>query len=172
MSQCKVWTAFTACPWSSSLWDARNSDLLTVYRVCPCTRLYELLSLSALLGRFVSSSVPLSLPLFSSRAFFFLPQVEVPLSTLRFFYSITQWSCSAPGSLWELPDSNPGLLPQKSGALPNEPPHLLESQHISISAFIYNLGCGGWKGKRCQPKHLFRAWSAGGGAHILRTRTS
>ena len=28
-----------------------------------------------------------------------LPQVEVTPSTLR-FYSITQWSCSAPGSLW------------------------------------------------------------------------
>ena len=30
------------------------------------------------------------------------------------FYSITQWSCSAPGLLWEMPDSNPGPLPQKS----------------------------------------------------------
>ena len=44
--------------------------------------------------------------------FFFLPLVGVPPSTLR-FYSITQWSCSAPGSLWEVPDSNPGPLPQK-----------------------------------------------------------
>ena len=25
------------------------------------------------------------------------------------FYSITQWSCSAPGSLWEMPDSNPHI---------------------------------------------------------------
>ena len=48
---------------------------------------------------------------------FFWPQVEVPPSTLS-FYSMTQWSCSAPGSLREMPDSNPGLLPQKSGALP------------------------------------------------------
>ena len=54
--------------------------------------------------------------------YIFWPQVEVPPSTLR-FYSIIQWSCSAPGSLWEMLDSNPGLLPQKSGALPNEPPH-------------------------------------------------
>ena len=34
------------------------------------------------------------------------------------FYSITQWSCSVLGSLWEMPDSNPGPLPQKSGARP------------------------------------------------------
>ena len=46
-----------------------------------------------------------------------------PPSTLR-FYSITPWSCSAPGSLWEMLDLNPGPLPQKSGALPNEPPYL------------------------------------------------
>ena len=53
------------------------------------------------------------------------------------FYFITHWSCSASGSLWEMPDSNPGPLPQKSGALSmshhissmshhissNEPPH-------------------------------------------------
>ena len=31
---------------------------------------------------------------------------------------ISQWSCSASGSLWEMPDSNPGPLPQKSGVLP------------------------------------------------------
>ena len=56
---------------------------------------------------------------------FFLPQVEVFLSTLR-FYSITQWSsCSAPGSLWGMPDLNPGPLTQKSGALPM-------SHHISL----------------------------------------
>ena len=40
---------------------------------------------------------------------FFWPPVEVSPSTLR-FYSITQWFCSATGSLWEMPDSNPGLL--------------------------------------------------------------
>ena len=34
------------------------------------------------------------------------------------YYIISQWSCSASGSLWEIPDSNPGPLPQKSGALP------------------------------------------------------
>ena len=33
-------------------------------------------------------------------------------------YIMTQWACSASGSLWEMPDSNPGLLAQKSGALP------------------------------------------------------
>ena len=41
-------------------------------------------------------------------------------------YSITQWSCSAPGSLWEMPNSNPGPLPQNSGALPM-------SHHISYT---------------------------------------
>ena len=33
------------------------------------------------------------------------------------FYIIRQWSCSVSGSLWEMPDSNPEPLPQKSGAL-------------------------------------------------------
>ena len=37
-------------------------------------------------------------------------------STFR-LYCITQWPCSAPGSLWEMPDSNPGCLSQKSAAL-------------------------------------------------------
>ena len=36
----------------------------------------------------------------------------------KIYYIISQWSCSASGSLWEIPDSNPGPLPQKSGALP------------------------------------------------------
>ena len=40
------------------------------------------------------------------------------------FLHFSQWSCSASGSLWEMPDSNPVPLPQKSG----EPPHL----HIII----------------------------------------
>ena len=31
---------------------------------------------------------------------------------------MTQWSSSASGSLGEMPDSNPGSLPQKSGVLP------------------------------------------------------
>ena len=34
------------------------------------------------------------------------------------FYIITQWSCSAAGLLWAMPDSYPGPLPQKSGPLP------------------------------------------------------
>ena len=42
--------------------------------------------------------------------------MEVPPSTLR-FYRISQWSRGAPGSLWEVADSNQGLLPQKSGEL-------------------------------------------------------
>ena len=33
--------------------------------------------------------------------------------------------CSASGSLWEMPDTNPGPLPQKSGPLP-------DSHHISF----------------------------------------
>ena len=52
---------------------------------------------------------------------FFWPQMEVPPSTLS-FYSITQWSGSTPGSLWEMTDSKPGPLPQKSGALPMKLP--------------------------------------------------
>ena len=54
--------------------------------------------------------------------------MDVPPSTLR-FYSITQGSCRALGSLWEMLDSNPGPLPQKSGALPM-------SHHISMSHYI------------------------------------
>ena len=42
------------------------------------------------------------------------PQVEVPLS----FYRITKWSCSAPESLWDMPESNQSSLLQMSGALP------------------------------------------------------
>ena len=52
----------------------------------------------------------------------FSPQVEVFPSALR-FYSITQWSCSAPGSLWKMQDSNSG--PNEPPHLQNEPPHLL-----------------------------------------------
>ena len=48
-----------------------------------------------------------------------------------FLNIITQWSCSAfSGSLWEMPDSNPGPLPKKSGALP-------KSQHISCKKYRY-----------------------------------
>ena len=79
--------------------------------------------------------------------YIFLPQVEVPPSTLR-FYIITQWSCSTSGSLWKMPDSNPGLQPQKSSALPLShhisplSHHIFESYliciwHISISAYCF-----------------------------------
>ena len=48
--------------------------------------------------------------------YIFWPQVEVPPSTLSF-------------TAWEMPDSNQGSLPQKSGALPphlhGKPPHFL-----------------------------------------------
>ena len=43
----------------------------------------------------------------------------------------TQWPCSASGSLWEMPDSNPGPLPKMSGALST-------SHHISTSTFCQN----------------------------------
>ena len=46
---------------------------------------------------------------------FFATRGGFPLSTLRLLHIITQWSCSASGSLWEMPVSNPGPLPQKSG---------------------------------------------------------
>ena len=52
---------------------------------------------------------------------YFFDQVEAPPSTLS-FYSITQWSGSTPGSLWEMTDSKPGPQPQKSGALPMKLP--------------------------------------------------
>ena len=62
--------------------------------------------------------------------FFLLLLGRFPLSTPRIFYFISQWSCSASaGSLWEMPDTNLGPLPQKSGALPL-------SHHISIWAII------------------------------------
>ena len=77
-----------------------------------------------------------------------------PPSTLR-FYSIEQWSCSAPGSLWEMPDSNPGLLPQKSGALPMSHhiyativhvPSLKGQCHEIFVIFLFNESKppGGW----------------------------
>ena len=55
----------------------------------------------------------------------FASVVGLPLYT-EIYYNISQWSCSASGSLWEMPDSNPGPLPQKSGVLPM-------SHHISIA---------------------------------------
>ena len=54
----------------------------------------------------------------------FLPQGYVSLPSLSFTLPITQWSFSASGSLWEMPDSNPDLCPLKSGAI-------LMSHHIS-----------------------------------------
>ena len=48
-------------------------------------------------------------------------------------YYCTQWSCSASGSLSERPDSNPGPLLQKSGAL-------WMSHHISICRKRYLRG--------------------------------
>ena len=56
--------------------------------------------------------------------------VRFPLYT-EFVYIITQWSCSTSGSSWKMLDSNPGPLPQKSGALPM-------SHHIS-SDYSYRL---------------------------------
>ena len=56
-----------------------------------------------------------------------------------FFLHYAQWSCSASRSLWEMLDSNPGPLPQKSGALPmshhisySEPPHLHIARDITL----------------------------------------
>ena len=40
----------------------------------------------------------------------FLPQGYRFPSLPWVFYFIAQWSCSASGSLWEMPDSNPGPL--------------------------------------------------------------
>ena len=51
---------------------------------------------------------------------FIWPQLDVPLSTMR-FYSITQ--CSSLGSLWEMPDSNPGTSAPEVWRATNKPPH-------------------------------------------------
>ena len=61
--------------------------------------------------------------------FFGLRWRSPPPSTLS-LYNMTQWSCSASGSLREMPDSNPGLLPQKSGALPL-------SHHITLHVVVW-----------------------------------
>ena len=49
------------------------------------------------------------------------------------FYIITQWSRRASGSSWEMPDSNPGPLPQKSGALPMAMSHHISHKKVKIS---------------------------------------
>ena len=51
-------------------------------------------------------------------------------SLLRDFLHYSQWSCSASGSLWKMPDSNMRPLPQKSGALAMCH-HISMSHHIS-----------------------------------------
>ena len=57
------------------------------------------------------------------------PQVEVSPTTLR-DYSNTQWSCSAPGSLWKMLDSISGAHPvQYQWATTSSP----MSQHISTN---------------------------------------
>ena len=54
----------------------------------------------------------------NQRPCFFPPElISLPI--------LTQWSCSASGSLWEMPDLNPGPVPQKSGAL-------LMSRHLLL----------------------------------------
>ena len=59
-------------------------------------------------------------PIFNKKKFlmiFFCLRGRFPSLPWDFLHK-SQWSCSALGSLWEMPDSNPGPLPQKSGALP------------------------------------------------------
>ena len=86
--------------------------------------------------------------------FFFLFALELgfPLCT-EMFYIITQWSCSASGSLWEMRSSPPpGPLAQMSGELKmslhfsNEPPHLQRATTFPMSHHISN-----------EPPHLQRA---------------
>ena len=55
------------------------------------------------------------------------------------FYSITQWSCRVPGSLWGMLDSNLGPLPLKPAWCTNnklyhisQPPHLSKIHHSSL----------------------------------------
>ena len=54
--------------------------------------------------------------------------MEVPPSNLS-FYSITQWTCSAPGSLCEMPDSNPC------------PRSLVHYQWATTFPFLFLVGC-------------------------------
>ena len=86
--------------------------------------------------------------------FFFLFALELgfPLCT-EMFYIITQWSCSASGSLWEMRSSPPpGPLAQMSGELKmslhfsSEPPHLQRATTFPMSHHISN-----------EPPHLQRA---------------
>ena len=50
--------------------------------------------------------------LFSFFSIFFLPQGEVSLSAPRFYSMHSDSACPQSFPLWEMPDSNPGLLPQ------------------------------------------------------------
>ena len=65
------------------------------------------------------NKVQIGVPRFFFSSSFFGLRGQFPPSTQR-FYNITQCSCSAPGSLWEMPDSNLRPLSQKSGALPKD----------------------------------------------------
>ena len=54
---------------------------------------------------------------------FFLSVVGFPPFT-EIYYIISQWSCSALGSLRKMPDSNPGPLPRSLVRYINEPSHI------------------------------------------------
>ena len=90
----------------------------------------------------------MSLNFFFFRSFF-SSVVGFPLYT-EIFYIISQWSCSASGPLWEMPDLNPEPLPQKSGALPmsqhisNETPHLQWATTSSMSHHILKIWSQSW----------------------------
>ena len=61
--------------------------------------------------------------------YFFASGVGFPLYP-EIFLHYSQGSCSTLGSSWEMPDSNPGPLPQKSGPL-------AMSHHISVLHFFF-----------------------------------
>ena len=68
-----------------------------------------------------------------------------PSTYPEFFKTVlhtTLWSCSEPGSLWEMPDSNPGPLP-RDWWVTNKPPHLLASwiQQYYILPGPFYPGC-------------------------------
>ena len=56
------------------------------------------------------------------------------------FYIISQWSCCASGSLWEMPDSNPGpllpLLPGWSGGPSDQSPGSSTDHATQVAALL------------------------------------
>ena len=71
---------------------------------------------------------------------FFCLRGRCPLY-LEIFYTITQWSCSASGSSWEMPDFNPGPLPcPEVWWANNEPSHIWNIKIYQVKKNFDNFG--------------------------------